>query len=104
MTTVEFVTKPVPATVTAVAVVVPASAEAGLNDVRPGTGFVTLNDTVLELPPFGGGLITRICTVPAVAMSAARTSVVNEVASENKVGRLLPFTATTDWDTKFLPL
>ena len=100
--TVEFVTKPVPATVTVVAVVVPACAATGLSDVRPGTGFVTYRDAVLELPPFGGGLITTICTVPAVATSDAEIDVLREVAVPAAT-RILPFTDTSDCETKFAP-
>ena len=101
--TVEFATKPVPVTVTVVGVAVPACAAAGLNAPRFGTGFVTFNDTILEVPPFGGGLITVIWTFPAVAMSAAEIGALREVASINEVVRMLPFTDTSDCETKFLP-
>ena len=101
--TVEFETKPVPATVTAVGVVVPAPAAAGLKEMRPGTGFVTDKFMVLEVPPLGGGLITTICTVPAVAISAGEIEVSSEVGVPD-AARRLPFTETSDCETKLLPL
>lgn len=101
--TVELATKPVPATVTAVAVVVPACAAVGLSDVSPGTGFVTYKDAIFELPPFGAGLITITCTVPAVATSAGLIVVLSEVGVP-LAARIVPFTDTSDCETKFVPL
>ena len=84
--------------------VVPAAAAVGLNDPRFGTGFVTFRDTVLEVPPFGGGLMTIIWTLPATARSDATMDVAREVTPKNAVERMLPLTDTSDCETKFLPL
>jgi hypothetical protein len=87
----------------------PTAAEFGVIDVRTGTG---LGDTDPEMtkgrvpedaPPEFWGLLTAICTVAAVARSAA-TSVVWRLADETKrVARFVPPHVISEPATKLLP-
>lgn len=85
------------------ALALPANAEVGVSDPRPGTGLSTSNANAVELPPAGGGLVTDICSVPALATSPALSVACSVVEFEKAVVRALPLTTTTDPVTKFLP-
>src|SRR5580658_885582 len=69
-----------------------------------GTGFVTASGKAAELPPFGGGLVTTISTVPDWATSAELMPTCSVVELTKIVERLLLFTETADWVKKFWPV
>ena len=84
----EVASKPVPVTVS-VDVDAPAATVAGLSDVRLGTGFVTVKEYTLELPPPGegaAGFTTIICSVPALATSFAGMVASKVVVLTKEVG------------------
>ena len=85
----------------------PACARVGETAVIVGNGFRILSGKVLEEPPPGGGFTgftTVICKTPGVAMSEAVSTVSTNVEFTKVVERLLPFTATADCATKFVPI
>src|SRR6202050_4464620 len=98
--------KPVPVTVIVLGVL-PACTLVGETALTVGNGFKILSGNVLDEPPPGGGLIefpTVICKTPGVMLSAAVSTVSTNVEFTNAVVRLLPFTATVDCATKFVPI
>ena len=69
-----------------------------------GTGLLTAKLSVSETPPPGPGLATLIESSLAVARSEAGMAAVNRVPLTNVVGRVAPFTRTTEVLTKLLPV
>src|SRR5262249_7669462 len=82
----------------------PAETEFGLKLVSVGTGLLTVNVTLLDVPPPGAGLKTVTCAVPATAMSPAGICAVNCVELTKVVGRSAPFQRTTEPLMKFVPV
>lgn len=101
--TTEVGTKDPPVTVIEV-LALPAAAEVGLTVATPGVGLLTANPTLFEAPPFGCGLMTAICSVPACARSDATSEAVSKVVFSYEVKRASPFTVTTAREAKFVPL
>ena len=64
-------TKPAPLTVI-VNAAEPATAVGGDSELNIGAGLLIVNDTALDVPPPGTGLVTVTLAVPAVATSAGR--------------------------------
>lgn len=56
------------------------------------------------MPPLAGGFTTVILAAPAVAMSAAVMFAVKLLPETKVVGRVLPFHATVEDGTKFVPV
>ncbi len=98
--------KPVPVTVIVLGVL-PACTLVGETALIVGDGFEIFSGNILDEPPPGVGLkgfTTVICKTPGVMLSAALSTVSTNVESTNVVVRLLPFTATVDCATKFVPI
>jgi hypothetical protein len=103
--TAEFVTKPVPFTVS-VKPALPAVRDEGLMLVVVGTGLlgaVIVNVCALEVPPPGVGLYTVTVAVPVVAISEAKIAAVNWPEETNVVVRFAPFQRTREPVTKPVP-
>lgn len=81
----------------------PAASEVGVIETMPGTGLATLSKKILELPPFGNGFTTTICSSPALAISDASILAARVVVLTKPVVRLMPLTDTADAETKFFP-
>ena len=101
--TVELGTYPVPVS-PIIVLGLPAVNALGVSDVMLGTEFLMLSGKLLEPPPFGCGLITATCRVPAVDTSEAGMPAISVVGFTKPVDRLLPFTVTIDCETKFIPV
>src|SRR5262249_29791581 len=80
----------------------PAVALAGEILLNDGDGVLTASDTVPEVEP--SGLTTPMARVPVEAMSLAGMAAGSCVPLTKGVGRVEPFTWTTDPFTKFEPL
>lgn len=99
---VEPLTKLLPVAVS-VNVAPPAVAELGDTEDNTGAGAAcTTNETAADVPTVG--VVTVTGTVPAVAIFAAGTTAVNEVALTNVVVRAAPFQFITDVLVKLVPV
>jgi hypothetical protein len=67
-------------------------------------GPTTVSVAVFDVPPPGAGVNTVTFNVPPVAMSPASTVAVSDVTLPNVVVRALPFTCTTEFPAKSVPV
>jgi hypothetical protein len=95
---------PVPNTDIATSLVPPAPVVVGANEVIVGTAFATVNGSVFEAPPPGGGFSTAICRIPAVIRSFEVSVPESSVPFTSEVLRLLLFTVTTDVELNPVPV
>lgn len=101
--------KPLPLTLMAVVVVLPATRLGGVTPLITGLGFTTFSTTEFDMPPPGGvtfcagGFKTAICSSPPAVTSEDWSVTVSCVLETNLVGRFAPFTVATDSLAKFVP-
>jgi hypothetical protein len=84
----------------------PAKIGEGVTELREGvafTGAVIVKMKTFDVPPFGGGLRTEICAVPALAISPAASDTDNVALFSNVVGLAEPFHNTVAPGKKLLP-
>jgi len=100
--TTELLTNPLPFTVK-VKAAPPTVAVDGDRELMEGTGLLTLNAELPDVPPPGAGFDTVTWAVPVVATSVAGMAAFNCVAPTNVVVRADPFQLTTEPLTNPLP-
>jgi hypothetical protein len=100
--TTEEATKLVPFTVR-VKAAPPADALVGDSEVIVGTGLLTANGELADVPPPGAGFVTVTLNDPAVAISAPVIAAVICEALTKVVAAAVPLKFTTDDELKFEP-
>ena len=82
----------------------PANTSFGDSSVAVGTGFVTWNGSVPEIPPPGEGFENETGNVPAAMKSGPGITAVAVVAFTTVVDRMMPFQRTVPPSTNLVPV